>query len=108
MGIPLNAGQAASDLQSLAVRARSGDKQAQLQLGVMFEEGHGVSQSAIWATELYRMAASDSGGTRWIYVPSPGGNAPARTIPFDGGLAQKGLNDAKMRLLSIRNGGHQK
>lgn len=98
MGIPLTPGAAHPELQTLARRARSGDKQAQLDLGIRFEEGTGVSQDTNRAVRLYRMAASDSGGTMWVYSPPVGNGTSGRVIPMDQGVRQMGLREAKRRL----------
>lgn len=98
MGISITPGEASSDVQALAQRARAGEKQAQLDLGIRFEEGDGVPQDAGRASKLYRQAASDSGGTIWVYTPSPGNGAKGRVIPVDRGPRQAGLDDAKKRL----------
>jgi hypothetical protein len=101
MGIPLVPGQASPELQSLARRAQSGDKQAQLDLGIRFEEGVGVPVDRKRAIRLYRQAASDSGGPIWVYAPSPGGGAPARVVQVDRGVAESGLEQAKRRLSAV-------
>ncbi|WP_143084890.1 SEL1-like repeat protein [Novosphingobium sp. CF614] len=98
MGIPLFAGQVAPELQQLAARARAGDKQAQLDLGIAFEEGHGVEQDLGKARDLYRLAASDSGGPVWVYVPSVGNGTKGRVMQVDRGPKMSGLAEAKARL----------
>lgn len=98
MGISLRSGAAESELQALARRARAGDKQAQFELGIRYEEGRGVPIDIRRAKKLYTLAASDSGGTIWVYVPSPGNGAPSRVIPVNKGLRQTGLEEAKSRL----------
>lgn len=97
MGISLMPGTAAPEVQMLAQRAMAGDKQAQLDLGIRFEEGNGVPHDTKRAMNLYRAAASDSGRRMWVYAPSPGNGAPARVIPIDRGPRQKGLEEAKRR-----------
>ena len=97
MGISMIPGEASPEVQGLAQRARSGDKQAQFDLGIRFEEGNGVQQDKRQAMKLYRQAASDSGGRIWVYAPSPGNGAPARVIPVDKGPRQAGLEEAKSR-----------
>ncbi|MBB4642634.1 SEL1-like repeat protein [Rhizorhapis suberifaciens] len=97
MGISMIPGAADRQVQALAVRAQAGDKQAQLDLGIRFEEGKGVPQDTARAVKLYQQAASDSGGRMWVYAPSPGNGAPARAIPIDRGPRQKGLEEAKRR-----------
>jgi TPR repeat protein len=54
-GIPLAAGAADAELQSLARRAQAGDKQARLELGVRYEEGRGVVRDLERAERLYLM-----------------------------------------------------
>ena len=88
MGISMIPGEASPEVQTLATRARAGDKPAQLDLGIRFEEGNGVPQDKARAIKLYRQAASDSGGTIWVYAPSPGNGAPARVMPVDRGPRQ--------------------
>lgn len=98
MGIALAPGAAPFEVQQLARRAQGGDKQAQLALGIRYEEGDGVAPDQRQAMRLYRQAARDSGGTLWVYAPSPGNGAPARVIPVDRGPRQSGLAEAKLRL----------
>jgi TPR repeat protein len=78
MGVSLKPGRADPAVQALAARASSGDKQAQLDLGIRFFQGQGMASDERRACNLFRLSASDSGGALWIYTPSPGGGAPAR------------------------------
>lgn len=57
-----------------------------------------MPQDEARVVKLYRAAAQTSGGTQWVYVPSPGNGAPARVIPVDRGPKQAGLDEAKRRL----------
>ena len=98
MGISLAPGQTTSEVQLLARRAQAGDKQAQLDLGIRFEEGNGVPQDWKRAISLYHQAATDSGGATWVYAPSPGNGAPARVIGVDNETGQLGLEEARRRL----------
>lgn len=97
MGIALGPGAADPDLQQLAQRARSGDKQAQLELGNAFEEGLGVTPSRSRAITLYRQAAKDNSGTGWVYVPSPGGGVPSGVLKI-GRSNSSGLIESRTRL----------
>ncbi|WP_363827338.1 SEL1-like repeat protein [Sphingobium sp. LMC3-1-1.1] len=97
MGISLKPGVAAPGLRDLAQRASGGNRQAQLELGIRYEEGQGLPVDLERARKLYTMAASDSGGTMWIYSPSPGGGSPARVLPVDRPVVH-GLDEAKRRL----------
>src|SRR5690349_18970327 len=58
-----------TEVRELAQRAQAGDKQAQLDLGIAFEEGRGVPRDLGKARRLYRLAAADSGGRTWVYSP---------------------------------------
>jgi len=66
-------------LSQLASEAQRGSKQAQLELGIRFEEGRGVALDMGKARKLYAQAASDSGGTIWVYSP-PVGNGTKSPI----------------------------
>ena len=101
MGIPLAVGKADPAIQELAVRAQGGDKQAQLDLGIRFEEGNGVPANLSRAKSLYRLAASDSGRAAWVYVPSPGNGAKAQVMSIDRGPRKLGLDEAKRRLETL-------
>jgi len=103
MGLSMVPGETAPEVQALAQRAQAGDKQAQLDLGIRFEEGNGVPRDIKRTMKLYRQAASDSGGMMWVYSPSPGGGAPARVTPVDKGPRQAGLDEAKRKLCKIRS-----
>lgn len=98
MGISLIPGDAAPEVQALAQRARNGDKQAQLGLGIRFEEGNGVPQDKAHAIKLYRQAAQTSGGTVWIYVPSGVQGKLGRVMHVAKELKVSGLVEARARL----------
>jgi hypothetical protein len=75
MGIDLAAPPAtaeAAEIQDLAKRARKGDKQAQTDLGIRFEEGRGVEQDFDRALELYTLATTGRDGRYTIFVPTNG------------------------------------
>jgi len=73
MGLDLRPGAAiASDVRALAERARSGDKQAQYELGRWFEDStdaDGLKK----AIKLYQIAATPRGGSQLMFVPGPSG-----------------------------------
>jgi len=98
MGLSLIPGEAPTDLQNLAARAHAGDKQAQLDLGIRFEEGRGVPRDRRKAIRLYEQAAADSGGTTWVYSPPVGKEASGRAVPISGQPKSAGLVEAKRRL----------
>ena len=96
-GIPLRPGAADPELQELAMRARSGDKQAQLELGIRYEEGRGVSTNVARAEQLYRRAATETGGVRLLHIPVAG-SGRISTVPVSGGRPRAGLAEAQRRL----------
>jgi hypothetical protein len=100
-GIDLRPGAAAADLQQLARRAQAGDKQAQLELGIRYEEGLGVAIDVARAARLYRAAAADSSGTTQVYSP-PVGRGRGQVISVRTGPRVAGLAEARARLARIR------
>jgi hypothetical protein len=102
MGIGFAPGAAAQDLQGLAQRAQAGDKQAQLDLGIAYEEGLGVERNLHIAKSLYRKAASESGGTIWVYTPPVGNGTSGRVMPVNLGVKQGGLAEASRRLDALK------
>lgn len=102
MGISLRDPARNPGLASLAERASQGDKRAQLELGIAFEEGRGVSRDFIRAERLYAAAAADSDGKRWVYQPPLHGTS-GRVVSYQTGSGQAGLAEARQRLLRIRS-----
>jgi hypothetical protein len=101
MGIGFAPGAAPTELQALALRAQAGDKQAQLDLGIAYEEGRGVSVDRKKARNLYRLASADTGGTTWVYVPSTRTGETGRVTPVNLGVRQSGLREAKERFIKL-------
>lgn len=101
MGISLKPGAADPALQQLTQRARSGDKQAQLDLGIAFEGGHGIERDLNKARHLFLLAATDGGRAQWIYLPSPTSGGQGRVVQTGGALATPGLVKAAQRLDSL-------
>jgi hypothetical protein len=102
-GIPLARGAAEPRLQALAQRAKVGDKQAQLELGIRYEEGLGVPVDIGRAKRLYGSAARESGGTTHVYSPPIGKNSPGRVLPISRGPRQAGLAEARARLAALES-----
>ena len=101
MGIAVGSPETPDAVRDLALRAQAGDKQAQLELGIAFEEGRGVAKDIGKARTLYRLAAADSGGTLWVYSPPVGRETSGRVIPVNRGPVQAGLPEARMRLEAL-------
>jgi hypothetical protein len=97
-GIPLAPGAADEDLQQLARRARAGDKQAQLELGVRYEEGRGVPPDLKRARALYQSAASGSGGRQLVVVPGSSSGSRPTVVPISTGPRSPGISEAITRL----------
>jgi len=100
MGISLAPGTADPTLQQLARKARIGDKQAQLELGIAFEDGTGIGRDLSKARKLYRIAANDSGGSKAVYVPAAAGVA-GRSVTVGDTVKRPGLIEASQRLQRI-------
>ena len=103
-GIPLATGHADAELQSLARRAQAGDKNAQRELGMRYEKGRGVETDLHRAMHLYKLAASPSGETLWVYSP-PVLGAPGRVIPINLGVSSPALPEAANRLRALKRMG---
>jgi hypothetical protein len=103
MDIGFAPGAAPTELQGLAMRAQAGDKQAQLDLGIAYEEGRGVAVDRNKASKLYRLASADTGGTTWVYVPPARKGEAGRVTPVDLGVRQSGLREAKVRLDALKD-----
>lgn len=103
MGIAFTPGTNSSEVQNLARRAQRGDKQAQLELGIRYEEANGLPQDVKRARKLYRMAATPSGGTIYVYVPATTTSGKGYVTPVNMGPQMEGLEEAKMRLMNVSN-----
>jgi hypothetical protein len=101
-GISLRGGGAAPEVQALATRAASGDKYAQLELGIRFEEGRGVPLDWERAERLYRTAAAQRGGTMMVYVPPTRRGGAGHVMPISSGPVVPGLPEARARLEALR------
>jgi hypothetical protein len=101
MGISFIPGAAASDLQDLARRAQAGDKHAQLDLGIAYEEGRGMLPDIKRARHLYRMAATTGGGTIYVYQPPVRTDGRGGVVPVNLGPMVRGLEAAKVRLKNL-------
>ncbi len=95
-GVELRAGGAPIEVQMLARKAREGDKRAQFALGERYERGDGVPRDQRRAATLYRAAASESGGTRMMFVPQRSGAVSA--VPVTTGVAVPGLPEARVKI----------
>lgn len=101
-GIPLTAGAAEPEVQSLARRARGGDKHAQLELGIRYEEGRGLPLDLGRAVALFRRAGSPGPRVGWTYSPPVGAASEGRVVQLDRGHGAPGLPAAKERLARLR------
>ena len=86
-----------SEIQSLARRAQGGDNRAQLELGIRFEEGHGVVRDLEKAKMLFELAAKDTPIKQTSFI-AEGGIVKAETTYVG---VQKGLIEASRRLAML-------
>jgi hypothetical protein len=89
-------------LAPLAKKAQAGDRQAQLELGVRFEEGRGVKRDLIKACKLYARAASSSGGTIWVYSPPVGNGTIGRVIQVNAGEKHSGILRSSKQISDLK------
>lgn len=93
-GIPLTSGAVDADLQELARRARGGNRMAQLELGLRFENGRGVPADPIRACQIYLRQPRRQSGEVWVWQPSTQSvqrymRSPSRSQPETDRLALK-------------------
>jgi TPR repeat protein len=103
MGISFAPGAAASNLQDLARRAQAGDKQAQLDLGIAYEEGRGDGVDLKRAEALYWMAAADTGRVVLVHSLPYGNGAHGRVLLIQPHRRQAAIPEARKRLETIRS-----
>lgn len=82
-------------LHGLYDRALFGDKEAQYHLGLWLALGAFGPPDCKAARQLLARAASDEGGTLWVYSPPVGNGTAGRVIPIDNGPRQTGLTRAR-------------
>lgn len=87
-------------LAELAKAAQSGNKDAQLALGIRFEEGRGVERDFGKARELYRLASEDSGGQELVIRRGFFGSLDSY-YPDDSEPARSGREEARRRLAAL-------
>ena len=97
-GIPFATDAADPELQSLARLARSGDKHAQLKLGIRYEEGRGVPVDLERARDLYFDAATNEAAERIsIFLPRPDTSGGGIQHILPGRLEFSGHQEAAVR-----------
>jgi len=84
------------------MRARVGDKSAQLELGGRFETGRGVGVDRAISRMLYTAAANDSGGPVPVWTPRIG-KVSGHIAFYSSGPRVPGLPAARARLKSLEN-----
>jgi len=100
-GIDLTPGAAEPALQALAREAWAGNKAAQLELGIRYEEGRGVPQDLKRAARLYASASRRTEGRVWSYTPAVS-RVRGQVLPVRSGPTIPGLPEAAERLASLR------
>jgi hypothetical protein len=107
-GISFDPGAADPVLQALARRAQAADKEAQLQLGIRFEEGLGVERSRRHARLLYAKAAADREQPTYSYHHRGPGQSLGFFAPAGASRREAGLEEAKRRLRRLNARGDSK
>lgn len=79
-------------------QAKAGDKRAQFSLALAYADGAGVPKDCDQARRLLRLAATETGGTIWVYSPPVGNGTQGRVIPINQGPRQPGLRSAQQLL----------
>jgi hypothetical protein len=102
-GVDLRPGSADPTLQTLADRARMGSKQAQLELGIRYEDGIGLPIDRKRARQLYGLAAATTGGTIYVYQAPVRKGGRGSVIPVNTGPVVSGLAAAKERLKAMKD-----
>lgn len=101
-GIPFAAGAADPELQALARRAQAGDKHAQLDLGIRYEEGRGVPVDLGRAARLYRMAAESTPLSSAYSLPRRSGGRANAGVLYSGAVS-RGLPEAVVHYCALRS-----
>ena len=99
-GVPIPVELSKAPLVALARLAESGNKFAQLELGIRFEEGRGLPVDVERARRLYELAATDSQGVMPIYQAGVG-ESPGSTLTVPRGPIDEGLAEARDRLEAL-------
>ena len=94
MGISLVPGQAPTELQRTAALARFGDKMAQYELGLRFEEGRDVPVDYQAARLLFSQAATSRPNLTQLYIPDNSRKYGGYTSAVDNKLPQPGIPQA--------------
>ena len=88
-------------VDALSKRAASGDRGAQYELAVRFEEGRGVPVNTRKAIELYTLSLT-AGEARLIYLPSAGGQSKSSVLPVQDVQFFRHSKDAQRRLARLK------
>lgn len=86
----------------LACQASAGNKVAQLELGIRYENGDRVPRDLAQAERLYARAARSDRNGRYVYSPPVGNEKYGRVIPVGQSTNSPGLPEAKERLLQLQ------
>jgi TPR repeat protein len=98
--VPGEAGRVAA-VDALSKRSASGDRGAQYELAVRFEEGRGVPVDTRRAIALYTLFLT-AGETRLIYLPSAGGQSKSSVLPVQDVQFLRHSKDAQRRLARLK------
>jgi hypothetical protein len=105
-GLDLASPALAPDIAALARAAHGSDKQAQLALGIRFENGDGVPRNSCQALMLYQQAATKAMSQTMVYVPGVpaiGTKPSVQRVTY--GSRQQGLPEAREKALRLLQSG---
>lgn len=92
----------AGEVERLECGAATGNKLAQLELGIRYEAGDGVARDLLRAERLYARAAQTRQRSAWVYSPAVGRERLGRLIPLGANPSEPGLSEARRRLDALR------
>jgi len=92
-----------ASLAQLECSASTGDRFAQLELGIRYEEGAGVARNLDRAERLYARAARTERRQRYVYSPPVGRERHGRLITLGTESGSPGLSEARDRLRALRS-----
>jgi hypothetical protein len=89
-------------LARLRCGADGGDKRAQLELGIRYEEGRGVAADERRAARFYARAGRTEQIPNYVYSPPVGSEKAGRVVPIGPPRTIPGLAEARERLARLR------